>query len=115
MTSNKNKTMSFFFCTGSITRQLRVILPYRLIVIGSAYKIFQSLPDQTKARYDLTKQELIRVFHNETALNAFRDSLTARPRKPNENVILYLADIRALVAQAFPTYNAAQREAEALR
>ena len=94
-------------------QRMCAIIPVRLS--GPADKVYQSLPEGVRNNYQQLRTELSRIFNNEQFLRKFRDSLTARVRAPKENIEVYLAELRTLVAQAFPTYDQPQRESEVHR
>jgi len=62
-----------------------------------------------KADYELTKASLTTVFGRTTFLATFQTFLNARPRKPQEPLEVYGAELTNLVIEAFPQYDAAAR------
>ena len=89
------------------------LMPQKLT--HNAYKVFRDLPRGTKTNYEECKTRLCDIFNNQDFLRTFQGSLTARPRKDDEHIDVYVAEIRNLVSQAFPDYNAPQQEAETYR
>ena len=82
---------------------------------GPAYRVYTSLRQDIKDDYDLLKQELIDVFHNDDFVRNFRENLSARPRKINENIRVYHSEIQLLVNTAFPEYDEDQKTEEVYR
>ena len=72
-------------------------------------------PRAVKDDYTQCRQQLCEVFNNQDFVRTFQNSLTARPRSPNEHIDVYVAELKNLVSQAFPDYTANQKEAETLR
>ena len=93
--------------------RLKVVVPNRLG--GTAYRVYSSLPQATKDNYALLKHEMIEVFHNDDFIRNFRENLSARPRKENENIRVYLSEIQLLVNTAFPAYDEEQKRGEVYR
>ncbi len=89
------------------------LLPVKLT--GPAFAYWQSLPSEVKADYELTKASLTTVFGRTTFLATFQTFLNARPRKPQEPLEVYAAELTNLVTEAFPQYDAAARNCEIFR
>lgn len=89
------------------------LLPVKLT--GSAFAYWQSLSPGVKADYDLTKASLSTVFGCTTFLATFQTFLNARPRKPQEPLEVYAAELTNLVTEAFPQYDTAARNCEIFR
>ena len=89
------------------------ILPQKLA--GNAYKVYRSLPQDIKNNYQQSKARLSAIFNNQDFIRVFQGSLTARPRQPDENVEVYVSELRSLTAQAFPDFTPEQKEQETLR
>lgn len=85
------------------------------LLVADALTVYKALPDHVKVNYDATKIELISVFNNDDYIRVFRDNLTARPRKSNESIDVYLSCLRNDTILAFPTYDNEQISAEVLR
>ena len=58
---------------------------------------------------------LSEIFNNQDFLRKLQGSLTTRPRKDDEHIDVYVAEIRHLVSQAFPDYTIPQQEAATYR
>lgn len=89
------------------------LLPVKLT--GPAFAYWQSLSSEVKADYELTKASLTTVFGRTTFLATFQTFLNARPRKPQEPLEVYAAELTNLVTEAFPQYDAAARNCEIFR
>lgn len=84
-------------------------LPVKLT--GPAFAYWQSLSPAV----NLTKASLSTVFGRTTFLATFQTFLNARPRKPQEPLEVYAAELTNLVTEAFPQYDAAARNCEIFR
>ena len=93
--------------------QLSIILPARLG--GAAFSFWDSLPSDKKKDYKKSKSELALVFGQNHFLLTFQSYVGARPRLPGEHLEVYAAELRRLVAQAFPTYGDAAKDGECFR
>lgn len=89
------------------------LLPAKLT--GPAFAYWQSLSPAVKADYDLTKASLSAVFGHATFLATFQMYLNARPRKPQEPLEVYAAELTSLVTEAFPQYDVTARNCEIFR
>lgn len=89
------------------------LLPAKLT--GPAFAYWQSLSPAVKANYDLTKASLGAVFGRATFLATFQTYLNARPRKPQEPLEVYAAELTSLVTEAFPQYDVTARNCEIFR
>lgn len=89
------------------------LLPAKLT--GPAFAYWQSLSPAVKADYDLTKASLSAVFGRATFLATFQTYLNARPRKPQEPLEVYAAELTSLVTEAFPQYDVTARNCEIFR
>ena len=97
----------------NLNARLISILPQKLG--GDAYKVYRDFPRPVKDDYDQCRERLSAIFNNQDFVRTFQGSLTARPRRPDENLEVYVAELRNLVSQAFPDYTPPQRAAETLR
>ncbi len=89
------------------------LLPAKLT--GPAFAYWQSLSPAIKANYELTKTSLSAVFGRATFLATFQTYLNARPRKPQEPLEVYAAELTSLVTEAFPQYDVTARNCEIFR
>ncbi len=101
------------FNVSAVSLDKAKLLPVKLI--GPAFAYWQSLPSEVKADYELTKASLTTVFGRTTFLATFQTFLNARPRKPQEPLEVYGAELTNLVTEAFPQYDAAARNCEIFR
>ena len=89
------------------------ILPTRLA--DAAFLYWDSLPPLTQKNYGLVKDKLRDVFGPKYSLPFFQTNVNARPRKPDESLDVYSADITRLVLEAFPSYDHNAIEGEKFR
>ena len=89
------------------------LLPQKLA--GNAYKVYRSFPQDVKNNYQQCKDRLSAIFNNQDFIRVFQGSLTARPRQQDENIEVYVSELRSLTAQAFPDFTPVQKEQETLR
>ena len=89
------------------------LLPQKLA--GNAYKVYRSFPQDVKNNYQQCKDRLSAIFNNQDFIRVFQGSLTARTRQQDENIEVYVSELRSLTAQAFPDFTPAQKEQETLR
>lgn len=89
------------------------LLPAKLT--GPAFAYWQSLSPVVQADYDATKATLSTVFGRTTFLATFQTFLNARPRKPQEPLEVYAAELTNLVTEAFPQYDVTARNCEIFR
>ncbi|KAL6466207.1 hypothetical protein MHYP_G00263400 [Metynnis hypsauchen] len=82
---------------------------------GPAFAYWQSLPAQVKFDYDQAKAKLNAVFGQTQFLATFQTHLNARPRRPQEPLEVYAADLTNLVADAFPLYGSEAQNCEVFR
>ena len=82
---------------------------------GPAFAYWQSLPALVKSNYEQAKARLSAVFGRTSFLATFQTHLTARPRKPQEPLEVYAADLTNLVAEAFPQYGIEAQSCEIFR
>ena len=93
--------------------QLAKVLPSRLA--GAAFSYWDSLSDDIKADYDSTCNKIAAVFDHKQLLRTFQTYLNARPRRSNEPLEVYAAELTRLVHQAFPDYGESAIKGEILR
>lgn len=82
---------------------------------GPAFSYWQSLPDNVKSDYDATKVSLSSVFGRTQYLATFQTYLNARPRKHNEPLEVFAAELSCLVKESFPTYGYEAQQCELFR
>ena len=99
--------------SSSSTVQKHSLLPSRLS--GSAFTVWESLPDSEKKDFEKVKTTLSEVFGRTTYLTNFRSCITARLRLPSEPIEVFSAAIATLVREAFPKYDDDAREGENFR
>lgn len=93
--------------------QQHILLPARLS--GSAFTIWDGLPEAEKKDFGKIKDKLSQVFGRTQYLQTFRSCITARKRLPNEPLEVYASAIITMVAEAFPKYDAEAKDGEAFR
>ncbi|KAI8485080.1 hypothetical protein Bbelb_371860 [Branchiostoma belcheri] len=81
---------------------------------GPAFGFYTELPAATKADLALIRAAMVGPFGRTALLEEFRRAANARPRRPNESLSVYAAEIQRLVRLAYPTYNDAGRAGVAL-
>lgn len=89
------------------------ILPIRLG--GAAFNYWDSLADSIKSDYAKVKSMMNEIFRKQDFITTFQTYVNARPRRHNEPIEIFKADIVRLVNEAFPTYDTIAREGEAFR
>ena len=99
--------------SSSSTVQKHSLLPSRLS--GSAFTVWESLPESEKKDFGKVKTTLSEVFGRTTYLTNFRSCITARVRLPSEPIEVFSAAIATLVREAFPKYDEDAREGESFR
>ncbi|KAL7863381.1 hypothetical protein SRHO_G00123650 [Serrasalmus rhombeus] len=82
---------------------------------GPAFAYWQSLPPRVKTDYDQAKSCLSAVFGRTSFLATFQTHLNARPRRNQEPLEVYAADLTNLVAEAFPKYGPDAQSCEIFR
>ena len=91
---------------------------YRLLaakLAGPAFSYWQSLPDTVKTDYEESKRSLSAVFGRTQYLAAFQTYINARPRKHNEPLEVYAAELHCLVKESFPSYGNEAQKCELFR
>ena len=99
--------------SSSSSVQKHTLLPSRLS--GSAFTVWESLPESEKKDFGKVKTVLSEVFGRTTYLTNFRSCITARVRLPSEPIEVFSAAIATLVREAFPKYDDDAREGENFR
>lgn len=66
---------------------------------GPAFSYWQTLPDTVKADYEESKRSLSAVFGRTEYLAAFQTYINARPRKHNEPLEVYAAELSCLIKE----------------
>ena len=99
--------------SSSSSVQKHTLLPSRLS--GSAFTVWESLPESEKKDFGKVKTVLSEVFGRTTYLTNFRSCITARVRLPSEPIEVFSAAIATLVREAFPKYDEDAREGENFR
>ena len=89
--------------TTTSSAQKHSLLPSRLA--GSAFTVWESLPESDKKEFEKVKKVLSEVFGRTTYLTNFRSCITARSRLPSEPIEVFSAAISTLVGEAFPKYD----------
>ncbi|XP_019746209.1 uncharacterized protein LOC109528270 [Hippocampus comes] len=92
---------------------LASVLPTRLA--EAAFLYWDSLSPTVKEDYGAVKKRLQDVFGLDHSLTFFQTHVNARPRKPDESLEVYSADITRLVMEAFPDYGCVAQEGEQFR
>lgn len=90
-------------------RKEDLLLYFPTLLGNSAFAIWRELPQLVKRDYDAVKQSFTTAFSSEAMIDAFRAELTTRIRKPEENLVAYAGELKALVRRAYPKYNAEAR------
>ena len=93
--------------------QKHILLASRLA--GSAFTIWDGLPESDKKDFAKIKDKLAQVFGRTQYLQTFRSCITARKRIPNEPLEVFASAIVTMVAEAFPKYDAEAKDGEAFR
>lgn len=89
------------------------LLPAKLS--GPAFSYWQTLSPEIQNDYTSVKASLTAVFNRLPFIATFQTYLNARPRKPQEPLAVYAAELTTLVSEAFPTYDAQAKSSEVFR
>lgn len=89
------------------------LLPAKLS--GPAFSYWQTLSPAIQNNYVTVKASLTAVFNRQPFIATFQTYLNARPRKPEEPLAVYAAELTTLVSEAFPTYDAQAKSCEVFR
>lgn len=92
---------------------LASVLPTRLA--DAAFLYWDSLMPALKKDYSAVKDKMKEVFAQKQYIPFFQTYVNARPRKPNESLEVYGADITRLVFEAFPNYDNNAQKGETFR
>ncbi|XP_077358205.1 uncharacterized protein LOC144004677 [Festucalex cinctus] len=82
---------------------------------GAAFSYWDSLSDEDKSDYTITKEKLKAVFGQAAYLSTFQSYINARGRLPGEALPVFAAEISRLVEEAFPTYGDDAKSGEKFR
>ena len=98
---------------GGDSLNLANLLPSRLE--GSAFIVWDSLSPSEKADFSACKKHLATVFGKKSEIATFQRVLNARPRRPQEPLEVYVADLTRLTTMAFPHFDKTSRDDEVFR
>ena len=90
-------------------RKEDMLLYFPTLLGNSAFAIWRELPLPVKGDYDAVKQSFVTAFSSPAMIDAFRAELKSRDRRPDENLVAYAGELKALARRAYPKYNTEAR------